>query len=50
MLWALWNGGFRARTPRAMALAAHYNHGEQFSHTQLEKKGGKGHGVVITTS
>ena len=49
-LWVLWNGGFRARTPRAMAPTAHYNHGEQFSHTQREKKGGKGHGVVITPS
>ena len=49
-LWALWNGGFRARTPRAMAPTAHYNHGEQFSHAQREKKGGKGHGVVITPS
>ena len=49
-LWALWNGGFRARTPRAMAPTAHYNHGEQFSHAQREKKGGKGHGMVITPS
>ena len=49
-LRALWNGGFRARTPRAMAPTAHYNHGEQFSHAQREKKGGKGHGVVITPS
>jgi hypothetical protein len=33
-----------------MAPTAHYNHGEQFSHAQPEKKGGKGHGVVITPS
>jgi len=49
-LWALWNGGFRARTPHAMVPTAHYNNGEQFSHAQREKKGGKGHGVVITPS
>ena len=49
-LWALRNGGSTARTPCAKAPAAHYNHSEQFSHAQREKKGGKGHGVVITPS
>jgi len=33
-----------------MVPTAHYNNGEQFSHAQREKKGGKGHGVVITPS
>jgi len=33
-----------------MAPMAHYNHVEQFSRAQQEKKGGKGHGVVITPS
>ena len=36
-LWALRNGGSTAKTPRAMAPAAHYNHGEQFSHAQREE-------------
>ena len=41
-LWALWKGGFRARTPRVMVPTAHYNNGEQFSHAQREKKGERG--------
>ena len=36
-LWALRNGGSMARTPRAKAPVAHYNHGEQFSHAQREE-------------
>jgi hypothetical protein len=45
-LWALRNGGSKARMPRAMAPAAHYNHGEQFSHAQREEGRGNKLGEV----